>query len=312
MIRTCTSCAAVAVLALSCSTVSATVSRAQSGVATSNGATPDARQSEARTGVSVAQETVELARQGAERLIGYIVRPAGHGDGPHPAIIALHGCGGPINKRGQLSSRHADWANRWAMAGYVVLFPDSFNSRGIREVCTIKAGARPVTVMDRVSDVVAAADWLADKSFVDPKRIALIGWSNGGTTLLNAMRTGSPLTRGRFTAAIAFYPGCRVPGREAARGRFRLAMPVTILIGTADNWTEPEHCRKLAGNDQNVRVVEYAGAVHGFDAPASRQRVRRDTGYAGKRGVRVGTDPKARAQAIELTSQILARSFAGR
>src|SRR5262249_32250032 len=54
-------------------------------------------------------------------------RPAGAG--PFPAVVALHGCAGLFGKDGGLAPRHADWAERLAAEGFIVLFPDSFGSR---------------------------------------------------------------------------------------------------------------------------------------------------------------------------------------
>lgn len=42
-------------------------------------------------------------------LTGVFYLPAGQG--PFPAVIALHGCGGLWREHGQLSMRHADWAS---------------------------------------------------------------------------------------------------------------------------------------------------------------------------------------------------------
>ncbi|MEZ5843833.1 MAG: dienelactone hydrolase family protein [Hyphomicrobiaceae bacterium] len=253
-----------------------------------------------------------LGSRGGVNLRGILVRPAGADVARRPAIVALHGCGGALNRRGRLSARHADWARRWTAAGYVVLFPDSFNPRGYREICTIPIRNRPIRPGRRARDAAAAADWLAAQSFVDPARLALVGWSHGGSTVLWTVRAGGPSAAGRFKVAIAFYPGCRVPARRAAEGRFTLASPVSILIGDADNWTPPDHCRDLARRDATVDLVIYPGAVHGFDSPSSPRRTRRDTGYAGARGVEVGTDPEARAAAIELVTAKLARALADR
>jgi len=260
----------------------------------------------------IASSVVMFKTEGGARITAHLVRPEGGDAVARPAVVALHGCGGPVNRRGQLTERHADWASRWVAAGYVVLFPDSFNSRGFREICTVPLDRRPIRSAERAVDVAAAAEWLAAQPFVDATRMALVGWSHGGGTLLTAIRAGGPVANGRFKVAVAFYPGCRVPARDAGQGRFALAMPVSILIGAADDWTPPVHCRQLARRVKGVELVEYAGAVHGFDSPASRRRTRKDTGYAGARGVEVGTDPVARAAAIELVTAKLAAAFAGR
>ena len=42
---------------------------------------------------------------------------------------------GLYGKNGQLSPRHADWAERLSSIGLVVLLPDSFGSRGVASQC---------------------------------------------------------------------------------------------------------------------------------------------------------------------------------
>lgn len=254
--------------------------------------------------------TVLLPIRGGDPIRAYLLKPVVASNAPVPVVIALHGCGGVLNRRGALSRRHADWAARWTAAGYAVLFPDSFVSRGHREICTIPYSRRTIRPAMRAGDVAAAVDWLTRQSFADPDRLALIGWSNGGSSILATLQSGATATvASRFKSVLAFYPGCRVAAREAAGGQVRLTRPVTILIGAADDWTPPRHCRDLARLDRAVTLVEYPNAVHGFDSPGSPRRTRTDTGYAGAGGVQVGTDPKARAAAIELATSTLAAAF---
>lgn len=169
------------------------------------------------------------------RLDGFLYRPAGKG--PFPAVIALHGCGGLFSAldRKRLSARNADWARRLVDRGYVVFFPDSFTRRGIRELCRV-GGERPVTPSRRAQDVRGAARWLAGRSYVDAGRIAVLGWSHGGTSVLWAVRAGNEPKGAELRAAFAFYPACRI---FTERERWRPRIPVTILIGEADDWTPP-------------------------------------------------------------------------
>jgi dienelactone hydrolase len=236
-------------------------------------------------------------------ITGYLRRPA---DGkPAPAVVALHGCGGLFNKNGDMSSRHEDWAERFVAAGYVVLFPDSFGPRGIESICNTRE--RRIVPRERGADAAAAADWLAAQPFVDKERIAVLGWSNGGSSVLWAVGGVHKPENGEWRTAIAFYPGCRVPAESA---RWVPRFKPYVLIGSADNWTPPAPCRKLAERDA-VRLIEYPGAVHGFDAPNSPRRTRTGTAYSatGDGNVEVGTDPKARTAAIKEVMTILAEAF---
>ena len=236
-------------------------------------------------------------------LAAYLRRPA---DGkPAPAVVALHGCGGLFNRNGDMSGRHEDWAKRFVAAGYVVLFPDSFGSRGVDSVCDTRE--RRIVPRERAADAVAAADWLATQPFVDKERIAVLGWSNGGSSVLWAVGGAHKPETGEWRTAIAFYPGCRVPAESA---KWAPRFKPYVLIGSADNWTPPEPCRRLAERDA-VRLIEYPGAVHGFDAPNSPRRTRSGAAYSATTdgNVEVGTDPKARTAAIKEVMTILAEAF---
>ena len=84
---------------------------------------------------SAAADPRQVSFPGAEgvTLRGWLYMPPT--PGPHRAIVALHGCAGLLGKDGLPSARHADWGERWAKAGYVALFPDSYGSRGLGPQC---------------------------------------------------------------------------------------------------------------------------------------------------------------------------------
>jgi dienelactone hydrolase len=247
--------------------------------------------------------------QGPSVLQAQWYRPAG-AKGPIPAIVALHGCGGNTRSDGRPLSRTVDWTERWLAAGYAILWPDSFGSRGLGPQCENRK--RTVFPRQRALDAQAAAKWLASQPDIDTHRIALVGWSNGGSTVLHAVRTGGPAPAPDFRVAIAFYPGCRVPLERALRdgAPWATRLPLTILIGGADDWTPPEPCREI-GRREGVRYIEYKGAFHGFDSPDSPIRVRRGLAYSadGSGTARQGTDPKARAAAIAEVTAILAAAL---
>jgi dienelactone hydrolase len=220
-----------------------------------------------------------------------LLRPS---DGaPSPAIVALHGCSGLLDSKGRLHSREHDWADRLVAAGYTVLFPDSFTARGLHEICS--ARRRAIFPKDRAEDAAAAADWLAKQPFVDKSRIALMGWSHGAMAVLWAVRPGFPATPPPFKTAVALYPGCRQIARQPD---WRPGIPLTLLIGAADDWTEPGPCRELARRT-GFRFIEYPGAYHDFDAPNAPLRVRTGLGAVKGGEAHTGTDPAARAAAIE-------------
>ncbi|WP_096331643.1 dienelactone hydrolase family protein [Nannocystis exedens] len=253
-------------------------------------------------------EVVEFPSADRQRteLSGYLYRPAG--PGPFPAVIALHGCGGLFapGSRERLSPRHDDWAERLVRQGYVVFFPDSFGPRGVRSVCKIRP--RPVTLGRRARDIQGAIAWLARRSFVDPDRLALLGWSHGATSVMNFAGKRS-VRDADVRLAVAFYPGCQ---RFFDDPKWRPKIPLTILIGADDDWTPAEPCRRLAQRfPRKITLVEYPGAVHGFDAPDQRVRLVKGLAFtaSGTGEAHTGTEPEARREAIRAVKLQLGEAF---
>ena len=171
-----------------------------------------------------------------------------------PAIIALHGCGGPLPRRDD------GWAVRLAAQGHAVLLPDSFASRGVTPECkqsTHGAGAYG----PRRDDALAAAAWLRKQPFAPPGGILLLGWSDGGTTVLASIDNPPA---GLLRGAVAFYPAC---ARTLKNASWRPAVPLLILMGAADDWTPPAPCEALAKRTPDVKLILYPNAYHDFDVP---------------------------------------------
>jgi dienelactone hydrolase len=252
-----------------------------------------------------AEEMVSFASPDGTVLQARYFAPAG--SGPFPAVVALHGCGGPDNAQGRLTLRHRDWAERWVSQGFAVLLPDSFGSRGLGSICGSRA--RSVTPRrERTGDADAARRYLQSRRDIRADRINLVGWSNGGSTVLWALAPGARARDGGpdFARAVAFYPGCRTPADRGVIPR----VPVLILIGEADDWTPVEPCRDYVARARGLaQIVTYPGAFHGFDDPNSRPRRRTGLAYTrdGTGEAMVGTDPAARADAITRVSGFLAR-----
>jgi dienelactone hydrolase len=226
-----------------------------------------------RERLAAAQGTVAAPLPGA-RLTAELYRPAG--GGPFPAVVALHDCGGrePERERAIVAPLVA--------LGLVVLAVDSFTTRGIRQAC--QPGGGPAA--DRGLDALGALLWLAGTGFVDPQRVAVVGWGQGGEAALAAVAADGPgaaLAR-RFAAAVAWYPLCRTAPPLA------VLAPTLVLQGTRDNWARLRYCRAMVegrdGESAPLDLVLYEGARHGFDVPRERaerfygQRLEYDRGAA--------------------------------
>ena len=138
--------------------------------------------------------------------------------------------------------------------GYAVLVPDSFGSRGRREVCTIKIGENPVTPTRRRLDALGALAYLSGRTEIARDRVALVGWSHGGSAALATINArdrevaafrDKPGAPPFFRAAVAFYPGCTVSsarpsaGNRRCRRAFTSARPTTgRRQGLASSWAK--------------------------------------------------------------------------
>ena len=209
---------------------------------------------------------------------------------PAPAVALFHGCGGAFDRRGQLSRRMREYAALFNRAGYHVLIVDSLTPRYETELCTQRVGRRRVTQSNRRLDALGAVAYLAERADVDAKKIGLVGWSNGGSTVLaatNMRHRDVAAAQVQPAFAVAFYPGCEA---DLKRG-YEAAAPLLMLVGQSDDWTPPGPCRALAREASGAKpeIEGYAGAYHGFDSDAP-VRLRKDVpnGVNPGQGVHVG------------------------
>jgi dienelactone hydrolase len=243
-------------------------------------------------------EQVDIPRAGG-LLHGLLYKPGG--DGPFATVIALHGCSG-LGHGGQIQPRYLDWAERLLKAGNAVLFPDSYGSRSVGQQCQPKQ-RRIFARRERVGDIRAAQQWLVHQPWVLHDRIGLLGWDNGASAVLWAVRPQIALA-GRhddFRSAVAFYPDCRISSRLGWSAR----VPTLVLIGAADDLSSPSACRQMVddarGRSALARIVVYPNARHGFD----RMNVPLHTVAEGHG--HIGTDPTARADSQKQVAAWLAR-----
>ena len=179
-------------------------------------------------------EQVEIPGPDGITLQADLFRP--NSPKPIPAIVALHGCGGAF------PARDKQWREILLEAGHVVVFPDSFGSRGLKSQCRVRDRIATANGLRRL-DALATATWLSAQPGVRPGGVMLLGWSDGGSTVLAAAETRPDMPLGLIRGMIAFYPGCSV---AAGKSGWQPVAKLMILIGESDDWTPAAPCRRLA------------------------------------------------------------------
>jgi dienelactone hydrolase len=246
---------------------------------------------------------------GSEVLHAQLYKP--DGNGPFPVVIALHGCGGLAGRSEPVQPRYGDWAEQLLKGGTAVLLPDSYGSRGLGPQCRVNIKERRVLARrERVADILASRQWLVQQPWAAHDRISLLGWANGASALLWAVRPQLPSAHAEpdFRSAVAFYPDCRISSGLGWSAR----VPTLLLIGARDDVSSPPACRQMVdgarGRSALARIVVYPGAYHDFDLANFPLHAVAGTSDASlpERG-HLGTDPEARADSQKRVTEWLAR-----
>jgi dienelactone hydrolase len=222
---------------------------------------------------------------GHTTLVGYLFYPEGAHSAGTPAVVMMHGRAGAYSSaaNGQydastLSRRHQQWGQIWARQGYLALLVDGFGPRGYPHgFPRFSYDSRPdelneVTV--RPLDAYGALAYLRIRHDVVADRVALQGWSNGGSATLATMSATaagitSPTPATGFRGALVFYPACGLKGKFND-GILPYA-PVRVLQGSADEEVSPRRCAELVARSRalggDIQFQLYPGATHDFDDP---------------------------------------------
>jgi dienelactone hydrolase len=238
---------------------------------------------------------------------GYLYRPPGAG--PFPAVIGFHGCSGLLNKQGAPLGIYRLWAQHLRDQGYVVLLVDGFTPREVTTVCGRPNAA--VSPQDaRPRDAYGALRYLSALSYVRVDRVAVMGWSHGGGTVLYTVSPGQDAQPAglRFRAAVALYPGWYRAGAHAFG--WTPSVPLLVLLGEKDDWTPSPSCYDLMerarAHGGAVELELYPDAHHGFDSPAP-PRALSHVRLPGGASPTAGGNPAARTAAYARVLEFLDR-----
>ncbi len=129
------------------------------------------------------------------QLDGLLVRPPHVSrDEPLPTVVLVHG--GPYFRWSQALTLHwGQWAQWLALAGYAVLMPNPRGGSGHGE--EFAAAARGNVGGADYGDVMSMVDAAIERGIVDPERLGIGGWSQGGFMTAWAVTQSE-----RFKAAI--------------------------------------------------------------------------------------------------------------
>jgi dienelactone hydrolase len=173
------------------------------------------------------------------------------GDGPFPAVIVLHDCGG-------VEEHAIKWARLLVSWGYVAIVPDSFGSRGHGNMCT---NVNTVDAAQRVQDAIGTAEYLATLPYVRRGHIGVVGFSHGGWTIMKGVQDVGRWSSYGIKAAVAVYPLCHPQDT-------RPTVPLLILIGEKDDWMSASFCQTAVDSAENksmMTIKVYPGAFHAYD-----------------------------------------------
>ncbi len=189
------------------------------------------------------------------------------GDGPFPAVVLMHGCGGWQPPVRYTMNSYTDFL---VDHGFVVLNLDSFGPRnnGGGKVCeSIK---RLTDALDyRTHDAYDALRYLQTQKFVAGDNVFLMGQSNGGSVAINVAK-GDALQGQEvgFRAVVAYYPWCGSFGNR----KVALAAPLLVFGGGQDDWVPARECEGVQSTGAELQLKIYPEAAHSFDLEIMPQR----------------------------------------
>lgn len=191
--------------------------------------------------------------------------------GKWPAVVLVHGSGGVYPELVTF------WARRFNERGIAALVIDIFGPRGVKNTAEDQG---QVPFAADTADAFAALGMLASHPGIDAQRIAVMGFSRGGTTALRSavqrIIEGSAPQGLRFAAHVAAYSGgcAGILAVTPKPGVFDKA-PILFVHGDADDYTYLSDCRRYAERigaaGTPTEVVALPGARHKFDADDQRR-----------------------------------------
>ena len=258
---------------------------------------------------AVAQEKVSFPSTDGTTLTGYLYKPTG--SGPFAAVVGMHGCNGVVNDKGEIDPLYGQWGEILSSKGYYVLLVDGFRPRGQSNLCLMQPiSIRPILPWkETVRDTFGGLNYLRSRPDVRPDSIGIMGQSYGGMAMMFTIADGAlPKDQNDFRFAVAFYPNCpEVLNRDA---HWRPRQRMLLLSGELDGFTPA--CKEIIARAQGGPPIEahfYPDTYHAFDHPNQPVTVTDVKLPPDGHPLIVGSNPQARADAINRVTEFLAKQL---
>lgn len=180
---------------------------------------------------------------------------------PLPVVVIVPSSGGVEDER------EIYYARQLAASGIAALVVDSFSARGIEDTLYDQS---QLDTWEIENDAMAALAKLAADKRIDPRRIAIMGVSKGGSVAMNTAftvrRDWMDIDERAFAAHVAISPDCTWTMRNVAT----TGAPILFMLAELDDQTPAAAClsqadRIRATGNRRVDVKVYAGAHHAWE-----------------------------------------------
>lgn len=212
-----------------------------------------------------------------------------------PAVVVQHGSGGLWSSTDTTNTKLANqfkiWIDSFRVNKIAALFVDSYTARGVKTFPNMAPPDNLFLAAEfiRPRDAYAGLAFLRTQQRINGQKIALLGFSHGGTSVLSTMvnaeavskpiwsvyssKTDSTYTEGvmapavrpaegGFVAAVSYYPGAAMfnyygkPGTPS-NGKYIPYAP--IMIHAAGN--DPLYTTQYTNSDNNTKINAYDGLI---------------------------------------------------
>lgn len=193
-------------------------------------------------------------RSDGSTVDGYLARPS---DGAaHPGVILIQEWWG-------IDSHIKDLAERLARQGYIVLAPDIYHGKVVREPDEAQKAMMALNMGNAITEIRHGTEYLQGRDDVSPKKLGLVGFCMGGYLAWNVAEAEN----GDIAAVAPFYGAGYQPTADDIR---KITAPVLAIYGDQDDSVPESHRQHIASQlkqeGKTHKVLVYHGG-HAFMNP---------------------------------------------